>query len=60
MGGTVIETESDKIKIQLIIELGKEDGFGDDAILKRLQEKIIALPLSRAKAYLAEYEKHKG
>ena len=60
MGGTVIETESDKIKIQLIIELGKEAGFDDDAILKRLQEKIIALPLSRAKAYLAEYEKHKG
>ncbi len=60
MGGTIIETESDKIKIQLIIELGKEDGFDDDAILKRLQEKIIALPLSRAKAYLAEYENHKG
>ena len=57
MGGTVMETESDKIKIRLIIELGQEDGLDDDAILKRLQEKIIGLPLSRAEAYLAEYGK---
>lgn len=57
MGGTVIETESDKIKIQLIIELGIEDGLDDDTILKRLQEKIICLPLKRAEAYLAEYKK---
>ena len=40
MGGTVIETESDKIKIQLIVELGQEDGLDDAAILKRMQEKI--------------------
>ena len=26
MGGTVIETESDKIKIRTIIEMGKEVG----------------------------------
>ncbi len=57
MGGTVIETESDKIKIRLIIELGQEDGLDDDAILRRLQEKIIGLPLNKAKAYLAEYGK---
>ena len=57
MGGTVIETESDKIKIRLIIELGQEDGLDDDAILKRLQERIIGLPLNRAEAYLAEYGK---
>lgn len=57
MGGTVIETESDKIKIRLIIELGQEDGPDDDAILKRLQEKIIGLPLNRAETYLAEYGK---
>lgn len=57
MGGTVIETESDKIKIKLIIELGQEDGLDDAAILKRLQEKIIGLPLKRAEAYLAEYGK---
>ena len=57
MGGTVIETESDKIKIRLIIELGQEDGLDDDTILKRLQEKIVGLSLSRAEAYLAEYGK---
>ena len=57
MGGTIIETESDKIKIKLIIELGQEDGLDDAAILKRLQEKIIGLPLKRAEAYLAEYGK---
>lgn len=57
MGGTVIETESDKIKIQMIIELGQEDGLGDAAILKRLQEKIVGLPLKRAEAYLEQYGK---
>lgn len=57
MGGTVIETESDKIKIQLIVELGQEDGLDDAAILKRLQEKIIGLPLNRAEAYLRQYGK---
>ena len=57
MGGTVIETESDKIKIRLIIELGQEDGLDDEAILKRLQEKIIGLPLNRAEAYLKQYGK---
>ena len=50
MGGTVIETESDKIKIQTIIELGQEVGLDDAEILKKLQEKIIGLPLTRAKA----------
>lgn len=57
MGGTVIETESDKIKIQMIIELGKEDGLDDAVILKRLQQKIIGLPLKRAEAYLEKYGK---
>ncbi|MEZ3495907.1 MAG: hypothetical protein K1W38_27360 [Lachnospiraceae bacterium] len=57
MGGTVIETESDKIKIQLIVELGQEDGLDDATILKRMQEKIIGLPLKRAEAYLEEYRK---
>ena len=51
MGGTVIETESDKIKIQTIIELGQEVGLDDAEILKKLQEKIIGLPLTRATAY---------
>lgn len=57
MGGTVIETESNKIRIQLIVELGQEDGLDDNAILKRLQEKIIGLPLKRAEAYLEKYKK---
>ncbi|MCM1040766.1 MAG: hypothetical protein NC434_15725 [Ruminococcus sp.] len=57
MGGTVIETESDKIKIRLIIELGQEDGLDDEAILKRLQEKIIGLPLNRAETYMKQYGK---
>lgn len=57
MGGTVIETESDKIKIQTIIELGQEVGLADVEILKKLQEKIIGLSLTRAKAYLEQYGK---
>ena len=57
MGGNIIETESDKIKIQMIIELGKEDGLDDAVILRRLQQKIIGLPLKRAEAYLEQYEK---
>ena len=55
MGGTVIETESDRIKIKLIIELGQEDGLDDEAIIRRLQQKIIGLPLNKAETYLAEY-----
>lgn len=57
MGGTVIETESDKIKIQTIIEMGQEIGLDDSAILKKLQEKIAGLPLKRAEAYLEEFSK---
>ena len=57
MGGTVIETESDKIKIRTIIEMGQEVGLEDSEILKKLQEKIIGLPLTRAKAYLEQYGK---
>ena len=57
MGGNVIETESDKIKIRTIIEMGQEVGLEDSEILKKLQEKIIGLPLTRAKAYLEQYGK---
>lgn len=57
MGGTVIETESDKIKMQLIVKLGQEDGLDDAAILKRMQENIIGLPIKRAEAYLEKYRK---
>lgn len=31
MGGTVIETEADKIKLKLIIGLGQEDGLDNEA-----------------------------
>lgn len=57
MGGTIIETESDKIKIRTIIEMGQEVGLDDSEILKKLQEKIIGLPLKRAEAYLKQYGK---
>ncbi|MDE7187042.1 MAG: hypothetical protein K2O13_05995 [Lachnospiraceae bacterium] len=52
MGGTIIETESEKWMRQgiqqgmqqgqakMIIELGQEDGLDEPAILKRMQEKI--------------------
>ncbi len=43
MGGTVIETESERLirlgRTQMIVELGQEDGLDGGAILKRLQEK---------------------
>ena len=41
----------------MIIELGKEDGLDDAAILKRLQQKIIGLPFKRAEEYLEQYGK---
>lgn len=60
MGGTVIETQSEKLirqgKAQLIIEMGQEDGLDDAAILKRLQERI-GLSLEQATAYLKQYGK---
>ena len=37
--------------------LSKEDGLDDAVILKRLQKKIIGLPLKRAEAYLEQYGK---
>lgn len=57
MGGVVIETESDKIKIRTIIEMGQEVGLADSEIIKKLQEKIIGLPLKRAEAYLEQFGK---
>jgi hypothetical protein len=60
MGGTVIETESEKIikrtKVQTIIELGQEDGLDDTAILERLQKKL-KLSAETAAAYLEQYGK---
>ena len=63
MGGTVIETESEKLirkgktegkvegKAEQIIEMGQEFGLADADILRRLQEKI-GLSLETAAAYL--------
>ena len=60
MGGTVIETESEKLirrgkqqgvqqgmrqgQIRMIIELGREDGLDEEVILKRLSSKIGLSP----------------
>ena len=68
MGGTVIETESERLirkgieagkaegKAEEIVEMGQEFGLDDAAILKRLQEKI-GLSLEKAAAYLEQYGK---
>ncbi|KAI4443493.1 hypothetical protein [Schaedlerella arabinosiphila] len=60
MGGTVIETESEKLirkgKAEQIIEMGQEFGLDDADILRRLQEKI-GLSLETAAAYLEWYGK---
>lgn len=64
MGGTVIETESERLirqgisqgKAQLLIELGQEEGLDDAALLKRIQERI-GVSLEQASAYLKRYGK---
>lgn len=64
MGGTVIETESEKLirkgreagKEEEIIEKGQEFGLDDADILKRLHEKI-GVSLETAVAYLERYGK---
>ena len=60
MGGTVIETESERLisqgKEQLLIELGQEEGLDDATLLKRMQERI-GLSLEQASAYLKRYGK---
>ncbi|MEY8392924.1 hypothetical protein AALA98_16535 [Lachnospiraceae bacterium 45-W7] len=68
MGGTVVETESEKLvrrgirqgiyqgKTQMIIELGKEYGLGDAEILKSLQKKL-GLSMEDAAACLEQYGK---
>ncbi len=70
MGGTIIETESEKWvrqgmqqgmrqgmqqgQAKMIIELGQDDGQDDEAILRKLREKI-GLSLEEAKDCLAKY-----
>ncbi len=72
MGGTVIETESEKLikkgmqqgiqqgiyqgKAQIIIEIGQEEGMDDATVLKRLQDKV-GLSVEQATAYLEKYGK---
>jgi hypothetical protein len=61
MGGTIIETESEKWmrkgKAQTIIEMGQEFGLNDADILERLQKKI-GLSVETATAYLQKYGKN--
>lgn len=72
MGGTVIETESERLrreginqgisqgisqgKAQLLIEMGQKEGLDDATILKRMQE-WIGLSLEQTVAYLEQYGK---
>ena len=72
MGGTVIETESERLirkgreagrtegkaegKAEEIIEMGREFGLDDAAIMKRLQERT-GLSIEMASAYLERYGK---
>ena len=60
MGGTVIETESERLRkegeAKMLIEMGREYGLVDATILKKLQDKI-GLSLEQATAYLEQYGK---
>ena len=64
MGGTIIETESEKWMRQgiqqgqakMLIELGQEDGLDDETILQKIQKKI-GLSLEEAKNCLKKYGK---
>ena len=64
MGGTVIETESEKLirkgreagEAKEIVEMGQEFGLDDASILKRMQDKI-GLSLEQATAYLEQFGK---
>lgn len=60
MGGTVIETESERLMrvgaARVIVEMGQEYGLDDAAIIKRLQEKA-AMSLDQAMFYLKQYGK---
>lgn len=68
MGGTVIETESERLRrerisqgisqgeAKMLIKMGKKDGLNDATILKRMQE-WIGFSLEQATAYLEQYGK---
>ena len=60
MGGTIIETESERLMrvgaARVIVKFGQEDGLDDTTIIKRLQENA-GMSLEKAKAYLDQYGK---
>jgi hypothetical protein len=60
MGGTIIETESEKIRrktaAQIIVEMGQEVGWEDAEILERLQKRLAVSP-ERAADYLKQFGK---
>jgi hypothetical protein len=60
MGGTIIETESEKWMrkgaAQVIVEMGQEAGWDDAEILERLQKKLN-VSLEKATDYLNQYGK---
>lgn len=64
MGGTIIETESEKWMRQgmqqgqakMLIEIGHETGLDDTTILQRIQEKI-GMSLEEAMACMKKYGK---
>ena len=60
LGGTVIETESERIRrvawTQAIIKMGQEYRLGDEEVLRQLQENV-GISLEQAKACLEQYGK---
>lgn len=68
MGGTIIETESEKWvrqgmqkgmqqgQVKMLIELGQEDGLDDETILQKIQKKVGLSP-EEAKACMKKYGK---
>lgn len=60
MGGTVIETESEKLirqgQVEMLIELGQEFGLNDITILEKMQGKIGLSP-EEAEACMKAYRK---
>ena len=72
MGGTVIETESERLirkgrelgeakgevkgRAKEIVEMGREFGLDNASILKRMQDKI-GISLEQAVAYLEQFGK---
>ena len=63
MGGTIIETESEKWmrrgQAKMIVELGQEDGLDDASVIERLQKKM-GVSFETASMYLAQYGRRLG